>query len=68
MGYSIWYGLHGYQLLNATLGFIADSGLRTCFMYDHWQLFKDFPLDELLSAADLDKIQESLTLIYEHIN
>lgn len=28
---------------------------------------KDFPLDELLSAADLDKIQESLTLIL-HIN
>jgi hypothetical protein len=29
---------------------------------------KDFPLNELLSATDLDKIQESLTLIFGHIN
>ena len=29
---------------------------------------KDFPLNELLSATDLDKIQESLVLIFGHIN
>jgi hypothetical protein len=29
---------------------------------------KDFPLNELLSAPDLDRIQESLTLIFGHIN
>ena len=29
---------------------------------------KDFPLNELLSATDLDKIQESLGLIFGHIN
>jgi hypothetical protein len=29
---------------------------------------KDFPLNELLSATDLDKIQESLALIFGHIN
>jgi len=29
---------------------------------------KDFPLNELLSAMDLDKIQESLDLILGHIN
>lgn len=29
---------------------------------------KDFPLNELLSAPDLDKIQESLGLIFGHIN
>ncbi len=32
------------------------------------QLMKDFPLNELLSATDLDKIQESLVLIFGHIN
>jgi len=32
------------------------------------QLMKDFPLNELLSATDLDKIQESVTLIFGHIN
>ena len=29
---------------------------------------KDFPLNELLSATDLDKIQEALVLIFGHIN
>ena len=32
------------------------------------QLMKDFPLDELLSAPDLDKIQEAVELIFSHIN
>jgi hypothetical protein len=32
------------------------------------QLMKDFPLNELLSATDLDKIQESLVLIFGHLN
>jgi hypothetical protein len=34
--------------------------------YNH--LMKDFPLDELLSAPDLDKIQEALGLIFGHLN
>jgi dynein heavy chain 1 len=29
---------------------------------------KDFPLNELLAATDLDKIQDSLVLIFAHIN
>lgn len=32
------------------------------------QLMKDFPLNELLSATDLDKVQESLVLIFGHLN
>jgi hypothetical protein len=32
------------------------------------QLMKDFPLNELLAATDLDKIQDSLNLIFGHIN
>jgi hypothetical protein len=32
------------------------------------QLMKDFPLNELLSAPDVDKVQESLVLIFLHIN
>lgn len=46
------------------------------FFFAHWfylvhkynQLMKDFPLNELLSATDLDKIQESLILIFGHIS
>lgn len=29
---------------------------------------KDFPLNELLAATDLAKVQESLLLIFGHIN
>lgn len=32
------------------------------------QLMKDFPLNELLSAPDLDKTQESTILIFSHLN
>ena len=28
---------------------------------------KDFPLDDLLSATELDKIKSSLTLIFTHL-
>jgi dynein heavy chain 1 len=29
---------------------------------------KDFPLDELLAATDLEKIQEAVVLIFAHVN
>ncbi len=29
---------------------------------------KDFPLDELLAATDLEKIQEAVYLIFAHLN
>ena len=32
------------------------------------QLMEDFPLNDLLSFTDLDKVYESLTLIFSHIN
>ena len=32
------------------------------------QLMKDFPLNDLLSSTDLDKVHESLTLIFSHLN
>ena len=37
-------------------------------MHKYNQLMKDFPLNELLSATDLDKIQEAVVLIFGHIN
>src|SRR5713226_1526200 len=39
-----------------------------CAVHKYNQLMKDFPLNELLSAPDVDKVQESLTLIFGHIN
>ena len=32
------------------------------------QLMEDFPLNDLLSSTDLDKVQESLTLVFSHLN
>ena len=37
-------------------------------VHKHNILMKDFPLDELLAATDLDKIQEAVYLIFAHIN
>lgn len=37
-------------------------------MHKHNILMKDFPLDELLAATDLEKVQEAVVLIFAHIN
>ncbi|PLN79159.1 dynein heavy chain [Aspergillus taichungensis] len=54
----------------ATLSFVADTGLReaTDLVQKYNQLMRDFPLDELLSATSLQKVQESLNLIFVHLN
>ncbi|KAG6819964.1 hypothetical protein H0H93_006940, partial [Arthromyces matolae] len=62
--------LRNAKRFRATVSFIADTGLKdaTDMVHKYNQLMKDFPLNELLSATDLDKIEESLTLIFAHIN
>ncbi len=45
----------------------ADAPGST-IVHKYNQLMKDFPLNELLSAADLDKVKDSLHLIFGHIN
>ncbi|KAL3439245.1 dynein heavy chain, cytoplasmic [Aspergillus tetrazonus] len=54
----------------ATLSFVADTGLReaTDLVQKYNQLMRDFPLDELLSATSLQKVRESLVLIFNHLN
>ncbi|EAU37053.1 dynein heavy chain [Aspergillus terreus NIH2624] len=54
----------------ATLSFVADTGLReaTDLVQKYNQLMRDFPLDELLSATSLSKVQESLNMIFNHLN
>ncbi|PGH26987.1 dynein heavy chain, cytoplasmic [Polytolypa hystricis UAMH7299] len=54
----------------ATLSFSADTGLKetTETVQKYNQLMRDFPLDELLSATSLQKIHESLNLIFSHLN
>ncbi|KIJ14883.1 hypothetical protein PAXINDRAFT_169564 [Paxillus involutus ATCC 200175] len=62
--------LRNAKRFHATVRFIADTGLNssTDLVHKYNQLMKDFPLNELLSATDLDKIQESLVLIFGHMN
>ncbi|KAF9068581.1 cytoplasmic dynein heavy chain 1 [Rhodocollybia butyracea] len=62
--------LRNAKRFHATVSFIADTGLKdaTDLVHKYNQLMKDFPLNELLSATDLDKIHESLMLIFSHIN
>lgn len=54
----------------ATVSFITDTGLKEASdqVHKYNQLMKDFPLNELLSATDLDKIRESLQLIFSHFS
>ncbi|KAF5351047.1 hypothetical protein D9756_008173 [Leucocoprinus leucothites] len=62
--------LRNAKRFHATVSFMADTGLKdaTDLVHKYNQLMKDFPLNELLSATDLGKIQESLHLIFGHIN
>jgi dynein heavy chain 1 len=54
----------------ATVSFSADTGLKEAVekVQKYNQLMRDFPLDELLSATSLSKIQDALALIFTHLN
>ncbi|KAF9265453.1 dynein heavy chain [Marasmius fiardii PR-910] len=61
--------LRNAKRFHATVSFITDTGLKDA--KDQAQkynlLMREFPLNELLSATDLDKIQDSLQLIFSHL-
>ncbi|CAB4481707.1 unnamed protein product [Rhizophagus irregularis] len=54
---------------HTTVSFIADTGLKESKekVNKYNQLMKDFPLNELLSAPDVNKIKESLNIIFNHL-
>ena len=54
----------------ATVSFTADTGLKEAMekVQKYNQLMRDFPLDELLSAASLSKVQEAISQIFNHLN
>ncbi|GAA5901689.1 dynein heavy chain [Sporobolomyces salmoneus] len=62
--------LKNAKRFHATVSFIADTGLKeaTDVVHKYNQLMKDFPLNELLAATDLAKVQESILLIFGHLN
>ncbi|KAI0484690.1 dynein heavy chain, N-terminal region 1-domain-containing protein [Xylariaceae sp. FL0804] len=54
----------------ATVSFTADTGLKEAMemVQKYNQLMRDFPLDELLSATSLAKIQDAISMIFNHMN
>ncbi|KAK5998324.1 Dynein heavy chain [Cladobotryum mycophilum] len=53
----------------ATVSFMADTGLKEAKekAQKYNQLMRDFPLDELLSATSLPKVEEAITQIFAHL-
>ncbi|KAG4218077.1 hypothetical protein PC116_g33443, partial [Phytophthora cactorum] len=54
----------------ATVSFTADTGLKEAMemVQKYNQLMRDFPLDELLSATSLPKVQDAIGQIFNHMN
>jgi dynein heavy chain 1 len=54
---------------HATVSFLSDTGIQDALIVaaDYNKLMKDFPLNELLAAESLDKIEEAIILIMNHL-
>ena len=52
------------------VSFYADTGLKEALetVQKYNQLMREFPMDELLAATSLQKVQESLDTIFGHLN
>ncbi|XP_056446392.1 cytoplasmic dynein 1 heavy chain 1 [Gadus chalcogrammus] len=59
---------HGKRF-HATVSFDTDTGLKQAVetVNDYNPLMKDFPLNDLLSATELDKIRQALMAIFTHL-
>ncbi|KAI1853296.1 hypothetical protein JX266_002002 [Neoarthrinium moseri] len=54
----------------ATVSFSSDTGLKEAMetVQKYNQLMRDFPLDELLSATSLTKVNDAIVQIFGHMN
>lgn len=62
--------LRAAKRYHATTSFIADTGIKEADdrVAKYTQLMREFPINDLLAAFDLEKIKESITLIFTHFN
>lgn len=62
--------LKNAKRFQATVSFTADTGLKEAMeiVQKYNQLMRDFPLDELLSATTLPKVEDSIGQIFVHLN
>ena len=60
--------LKSAKRFHATVSFIADTGIKDCMemVLKYNLLMKDFPINDLLSAPDLEKIRDSVEAIFTH--
>lgn len=59
---------HGKRF-HATVSFDTDTGLKQALamVADYNPLMKDFPINDLLSATELDRIRYAVQLIFSHL-
>lgn len=59
---------HGKRF-HATVSFDTDTGLKQtlAMVADYNPLMKDFPINDLLSATELDKIRQAVQSIFNHL-
>ena len=59
---------HGKRF-HATVSFDTDTGLKQAIatVNDYNPLMKDFPINDLLSATELDRIRTSVQAIFSHL-
>ena len=59
---------HGKRF-HATVSFDTDTGLKQALatVNDYNPLMKDFPINDLLSATELDRIRTSVQAIFTHL-
>lgn len=59
---------HGKRF-HATVSFDSDTGLKTALatVNDYNTLMKDFPINDLLAATDLDRIRTAIEHIFIHL-
>ncbi|KAI9761019.1 MAG: hypothetical protein M4579_001282 [Chaenotheca gracillima] len=62
--------LRNAKRFQATVSFTADTGLKEAMekVQKYNQLMRDFPLDELLAATSLAKVEHAIALIFSHLN
>lgn len=68
MGLTLEILKHGKRF-HATVSFDSDTGLKTALatVNDYNTLMKDFPINDLLAATDLDRIRVAIEHIFIHL-
>lgn len=68
MGLTLEILKHGKRF-HATVSFDSDTGLKAALatVNDYNTLMKDFPINDLLAATDLDRIRVSIEHIFIHL-